>query len=85
MHLSLPETAPHSESEAITELNHHNRQQSVHPIAEAPAASTAPRVPISPRYRYLDLSGSGSEVLIEHEGQIYRLRRTRNGKLILNK
>ncbi|WP_339743266.1 hemin uptake protein HemP [uncultured Rubinisphaera sp.] len=25
------------------------------------------------------------EVLLEHEGQLYRLRLTRNGKLILNK
>jgi hemin uptake protein HemP len=38
-----------------------------------------------PSYRFLDLSQSGTEVLIEHEGQIYRLRNTRNGKLILNK
>jgi hemin uptake protein HemP len=38
-----------------------------------------------PTYRYLDLSRSGSEVLIEFEGQIYRLKMTRNGKLTLNK
>jgi hemin uptake protein HemP len=40
---------------------------------------------ITPKYRYADLSRSSSEVLIEHEGQIYRLRKTRNGKLILIK
>ena len=38
-----------------------------------------------PKYRYSDLCPSGKEVLIEYEGQIYRLRSTRNGKLILNK
>ncbi len=28
---------------------------------------------------------SGDEVLIQHQGEQYRLRRTRNGKLILTK
>lgn len=28
---------------------------------------------------------AGNEVLIQHQGQQYRLRRTRNGKLILTK
>lgn len=31
------------------------------------------------------LFGGGSERLIVHEGTVYRLRRTRNGKLILHK
>lgn len=31
------------------------------------------------------LFGDAPEIRIEHLGQIYRLRRTRNGKLILNK
>lgn len=31
------------------------------------------------------LFGRGIEVIIQHGGQEYRLRRTRNGKLILNK
>ncbi|WP_083842818.1 hemin uptake protein HemP [Schlesneria paludicola] len=39
----------------------------------------------TPTFRYTDLSQSSNEVLIEHEGQLYRLRMTRNGKLILNK
>lgn len=37
------------------------------------------------RLRFLDLAGGRTEVQIEHRGQIYRLRVTRNGKLILNK
>ena len=32
-----------------------------------------------------DLLQGGSEVLIDHEGEVYRLRRTRHGKLILHK
>ena len=31
------------------------------------------------------LFGRGVEVIIQHAGQEYRLRRTRNGKLLLNK
>lgn len=31
------------------------------------------------------LFASGNEVLIQHHGEQYRLRRTRNGKLILTK
>ncbi len=32
-----------------------------------------------------ELMGSAKEILIEHHGEIYRLRATRSGKLILNK
>jgi hemin uptake protein HemP len=32
-----------------------------------------------------DLLGGSREVLIDHRGEIYRLRETRSGKLILNK
>jgi hemin uptake protein HemP len=32
-----------------------------------------------------DLLGNGEELLIEHNGAIYRLRATRQGKLILTK
>jgi hemin uptake protein HemP len=35
--------------------------------------------------RFRDLSRDTNEVLIEHDGQIYRLLLTRNGKLLLNK
>lgn|GEM_PF-1903311 len=41
-----------------------------------------PEVPI---YRYLELSHNGDEVFIDYEGKRYRLRTTKNGKLILNK
>lgn len=39
----------------------------------------------SPAYEFRSLSQGQPEVLITHDGHIYRLRATRNGKLILNK
>lgn len=43
-------------------------------------------VPDADRLIYSDaLFASGNEVLIQHHGEQYRLRRTRNGKLILTK
>lgn len=38
-----------------------------------------------PRLRSEDLFRSSHELIIEHRGQEYRLRLTRNDKLILNK
>jgi hemin uptake protein HemP len=35
--------------------------------------------------RFTDLSRCGDEIWIELDGQIYRLRKTRQGKLILTK
>ncbi len=35
--------------------------------------------------RFGDLVGCGQEVWIEHKGQLYRLRETRHGKLLLSK
>ena len=39
----------------------------------------------APAITFESLGQGSREVLIEHHGQIYRLRETRNGKLILNK
>lgn len=38
-----------------------------------------------PRIRSADLFRESHELIIEHQGQEYRLRLTRNDKLILNK
>lgn len=38
-----------------------------------------------PRLKSEDLLRGGHELVIEHQGQEYRLRLTRNDKLILNK
>mgnify|MGYP001553637958 CR=1 FL=1 len=35
--------------------------------------------------KFSDLARCGEEIWIENEGQLYRLRRTRQGKLILTK
>jgi hemin uptake protein HemP len=48
--------------------------------AMAPSDGKAPT-----RVSTRDLFGSAHEVVIDHEGALYRLRITRQGKLILNK
>ncbi|AOZ50338.1 MULTISPECIES: hemin uptake protein HemP [Chromobacterium] len=48
------------------------------PVKAAPPASP-------PLLHSRQLFGDGREVLIEHQGEIYRLQLTRNGKLILIK
>jgi hemin uptake protein HemP len=35
--------------------------------------------------KFEDLAGGSAEVVIEHAGQTYRLRATKNGRLLLNK
>ncbi|MEQ9406680.1 MAG: hemin uptake protein HemP [Fuerstiella sp.] len=35
--------------------------------------------------RFTQLADGKNELTIEHEGQLYRLRATKNGKLLLNK
>lgn len=49
---------------------------------ESPGASRKPSVKV---WTSQDLFGDDVEVIIRHGEQTYRLRRTRNGKLILNK
>ncbi len=47
-----------------------------------------PSLPIrqtQPRLRSQDLFRDSNELIIEHQGQEYRLRLTRNDKLLLNK
>ena len=39
----------------------------------------------SPWLRSQDLFGQSDQVVLIHEGQYYRLRKTRSGKLLLNK
>jgi hemin uptake protein HemP len=49
--------------------------------ADPPAPGAHPGDPI----RTEELFGKASVILIEHDGQIYLLRKTRHGKLILTK
>jgi hemin uptake protein HemP len=55
------------------------------PPSAAPASTAGSDEKGLPHYQFAELSSGGQEVLIEHEGHTYRLRRTKNGKLILNK
>lgn len=50
-----------------------------------PRSATPNRAASLPRLRSEDLFRSSHELIIEHQGQEYRLRLTRNDKLILNK
>ena len=49
-----------------------------------PLAKTDPPA-APPLLHSRQLFGAGREILIEHQGEIYRLQLTRNGKLILIK
>ena len=51
-------------------------------LAAAPAPKSSGPTPIIPSER---LIGDSKELLIDHAGEIYRLRITRSGKLILTK
>lgn len=47
--------------------------------------STTRLSPTKPRLKSEDLFRNGCELIIEHRGEEYRLKLTRNDKLILNK
>lgn len=53
-------------------------------VAEAPLGGS-PAVSALRRYSSRQLLGRDKEVLIEHQGSVYRLRQTALGKLILTK
>ena len=58
------------------------------PQGDVSLRTVAPRIQAVPAQRQFDsrtLFGDAQEVRIEHFGQEYRLRQTRNGKLILTK
>lgn len=50
-----------------------------------PTAARMPAALTPPRWRSHELLTSGPVAEIDHDGQIYRLRRTSQGKLILTK
>ncbi len=57
-----------------------------HPTPDRAAAGDLPTTPPGPRrLDSRDLFGEASVVLIAHDGEVYALRRTRLGKLILTK
>lgn len=54
-------------------------------LQPAPSRGEAPQAPRPGTVRALDLLGDRRGLLIEHDGERYQLRLTRNGKLILTK
>ena len=59
--------------------------ESVQPVAEVAAQPPTAKLPAREAWRSEELLGERTEVLIWHNGEAYRLRRTRQGKLILYK
>lgn len=53
------------------------------PASEGSEGAAAPKLPKIIPFR--DLCRCGDEVWIEHQGQLYRLRCTKQGKLLLTK
>ncbi len=67
-------------------MNERNCQESpMDSNAEGQPASTYGTMKFPKIIAFNDLCRCGDEVWIEHEGQMYRLRRTKMGKLILTK
>ncbi len=54
------------------------------PLAPAPESKAAGST-VRRTVKSSELLGGGNEVLIEHNGGVYSLRKTSNGKLILTK
>ncbi|MEI7458198.1 MAG: hemin uptake protein HemP [Pirellula sp.] len=52
---------------------------------ETPGSKQLPTTKLPKIVPFRDLCRCGEEVWIENDGQIYRLRRTKQGKLILTK
>jgi hemin uptake protein HemP len=55
------------------------------PNLETPGSTQRPTTRLPKIVSFRDLCRCGEEVWIENDGQIYRLRRTKQGKLILTK
>jgi hemin uptake protein HemP len=65
----------------LTETTPASRQSSADQLSGESAASLRSKR----LWSTTELMGGETEILIEHNGSIYRLRRTRQGKLILSK
>jgi len=62
-----------------------NQQHGPSDSPQPPERVDVPPQPQTRRINSSDLLAGAQEVHIEHEGQTYRLRRTKAGKLILTK
>jgi len=59
--------------------------EAIETLAAEPSGENTPLRNIPKIIRFESLARCGDEIWIENEGQIYRLRKTRQGKLILTK
>ncbi len=80
-----PATAPGSSTAAPATLPAEAAGANAAVAGSPLAASSAFNSNIPKIVRFDSLARCGDEIWIENEGQIYRLRRTRQGKLILTK
>ena len=72
--------APHGEDHVFAPVN------AILPTALRDSGEVSAPIPDIQRIvLFNDIAGGTPEVIIEHEGQRYRLRATRNGRLLLNK
>jgi hemin uptake protein HemP len=79
----LPKDAKQSVDRAVVA---ESNEVPVDDAADTVAESQAPRSVLLPKIvSFETLAKCGEEVWIEHKGQLYRLRQTRQGKLILTK
>ncbi len=75
------QVAGNTENEWLSStMNGENPSENVKPDEVLPNNQKLPKI-----IRFEDLARCGEEIWIENHGQIYRLRRTRQGKLILTK
>lgn len=76
--MSKPEHAENSQGGAVPDAT-------PSPANEPLELTVANHPLFSKIIRFSDIARCGDEVWIEHKGQIYRLRTTRQGKLLLSK
>jgi len=72
-------------SDRSSSENTGDRQESVQMESVGAEESREQNSEVQRVVMFSDIAGDTTEVIIEHEGQKYRLRATRNGRLLLNK
>lgn len=78
--------SPGNSQDAPTEATKSIGQEKSIPVEQPLPVETKPDTSHTLKVvRFETLARCGDEIWIENEGQIYRLRRTRQGKLILTK
>lgn len=74
-----------AEAQAATSVRTDTSTRALEPASVVQESLEAPATPVTRCWRSHDLLAGAAAVLIEHQGQVYQLRATRQGKLILTK